>query len=162
MEAGKPAIWRDEIPGACYQKTLLRIRADDKSVVLPEYLRAVFLRDCLAGKCARLAPGVGIVHLTAERMLGWAIPLPPTTEQRRIVSECDAAESLLDHLAVTTAEQMARLSRLRQTILKWAFEGKLVDQDPNDEPASVLLERIRAMRETRDQQPQESGSDQHL
>ena len=38
-------------------------------------------------------------------------------------------------------------ARLRQSILKWAFEGRLVDQDPNDEPASVLLERIRAERE---------------
>ena len=41
------------------------------------------------------------------------------------------------------------LVRLRQAILKWAFEGKLVDQDPNDEPASVLLERIRSERAAR-------------
>ncbi|MFN2398563.1 MAG: hypothetical protein ABR543_07965 [Gemmatimonadaceae bacterium] len=41
-----------------------------------------------------------------------------------------------------------RIQRLRQSILKWAFEGKLVDQDLTDEPASALLERIRAERES--------------
>jgi type I restriction enzyme S subunit len=42
---------------------------------------------------------------------------------------------------------MFRISRLRQSILKWAFEGRLVDQDPTDEPAAALLERIQAERE---------------
>src|SRR5207253_1162285 len=93
MEAGKPAIWRDEIPGACYQKTLLRVRAIDLRWLLPEYLRLVFLRDCVTGKFARLAPGVGIVHLTAERMLVWPIPVPPLAEQQRVVDEADRLES---------------------------------------------------------------------
>ncbi len=46
----------------------------------------------------------------------------------------------------SVANSAARLARLRQSILKWAFEGKLVDQDPNDEPASMLLEHIKAER----------------
>jgi type I restriction enzyme S subunit len=74
------------------------------------------------------------------------IPLPPLNEQMRIVVE---VERLLS--AVTVADDGAnlnrrRLTRLRQSILKWAFEGRLVDQDPSDEPASVLLERIKAER----------------
>jgi type I restriction enzyme S subunit len=147
MEAGKPAVWKEQIPGACYQKTLLRVRALDPNRLLPEYLRLVFLRDCLTGKFAKLAPGVGIVHITAERLVAWAVPLPPTTEQRRIVVETERVESILSRLSSSATEQIARLARLRQAILKWAFEGKLADQDPADEPASVLLERIRSERE---------------
>jgi type I restriction enzyme S subunit len=48
---------------------------------------------------------------------------------------------------------LARAARLRQSILKWAFEGRLVDQDPTDEPASVLLERIRAERASATDKP---------
>jgi type I restriction enzyme S subunit len=146
MEAGKPAIWRDEIPDACYQKTLIRVRVINGSLLLPEFVRLVFLRDCVTGKFARLAPGVGIVHLTAERMLVWAVPLPPVAEQERIVDEVERLESVQRNLKSSVAQQSQRAGRLRQSILKWAFEGKLVDQDPNDEPAEKLLERIRAER----------------
>lgn len=148
MEAGKPAIWRNEILGACYQKTLLRIRPYNKNTLLPEFLRLVFLRDCLTGKFARLAPGVGIVHLTAERMHPWAVPLPPTDEQRRIVAEVDRLETAMVYAVGSVRQQELRCTRLRQSILKWAFEGKLVDQDPNDEPASALLARIKSEQST--------------
>ena len=63
------------------------------------------------------------------------------TEQHRIVSEVER------RLSVVAA--LARARRLRQAVLKQAFEGRLVEQDPDDEPASVLLERIRAQREAR-------------
>ncbi|MBZ4401594.1 restriction endonuclease subunit S [Myxococcus sp. AS-1-15] len=148
MEAGKPAIWRDEIPGACYQKTLLRVRAIDERALLPEFLRLVFLRDCVTGKFARLAPGVGIVHLTAERMLVWLIPLPPVEEQRRIVEEVERLESVQRVSMKMVADTQRRTVRLRQSILRWAFEGKLVDQNPSDEPAEKLLARIKAERAT--------------
>jgi type I restriction enzyme S subunit len=146
LEVGKPAIWRDEIPGACYQKTLLRVRSFDKEAVLPEFLRLVFLRECFTGAFARLAPGVGIVHITAERLVAWMVPLPPTEEQKRIVEHVQALESQLDQVKATVATNLVRIATVRQSILKWAFEGKLVDQDPNDEPASVLLARIKAER----------------
>ena len=131
MEAGKPAIWQDEIPGACFQKTVLRVRPFEKASVLPRYLRYRFLNDCWSGRFAKAAPGVGIVHLTAERMLCWPFPLPPVAEQVRIVAQVDRRLSVLDALDHSVAANLARCARLRQSVLKRAFEGRLVPHEPS-------------------------------
>ena len=73
-------------------------------------------------------------------------PLPPLAEQARIVADVERRLSVLDALDGTVEENLARCGRLRQSILKRAFEGKLVPQDPRDEPASELLARIKAGR----------------
>ena len=75
-----------------------------------------------------------------------AIPLPPLAEQRRIVAEVERRLSVIQQIEAAVEANLSRAERLRQSILKQAFSGKLVPQDPNDEPASVLLERIRAER----------------
>jgi len=62
------------------------------------------------------------------------------------VSEIDRLFSVAESGNDLVLHNARRLGRLRQSILKWAFEGRLVDQDPSDEPAEVLLERIRAER----------------
>lgn len=74
-------------------------------------------------------------------------PLPPVEEQREIVLEVDKYCSNLEHSLATLEVMGGRSSRLRQAILKRAFEGKLVPQDPKDEPASEVLKRIRVARE---------------
>ena len=65
----------------------------------------------------------------------------------RIVAEVDRVLSVTATTEATISAQLVRVKRLRQSVLKWAFEGKLVDQDPADEPAAGLLERIRAGRD---------------
>ena len=70
-------------------------------------------------------------------------PLPPLAEQQRIVAEVERRLSVVRQAEATVEASLARAERLRQSILKQAFSGRLVPQDPNDEPAAVLLERIR-------------------
>ncbi len=72
-----------------------------------------------------------------------AVPFPPLAEQARITTEIGATLSVASQVGSDVVAHERKASRLRQSILKWAFEGKLADQDPRDEPASVLLERIR-------------------
>ena len=95
----------------------------------------------------RLSSGGVQPNLNLGIIKGLAIPLPPLAEQRRIVAEVERRLSVVQQAEDTVEASLARAERLRQSILKQAFSGKLVPQDPDDEPASALLERIRAERE---------------
>ena len=82
---------------------------------------------------------------------------PPLAEQQRIVSEVERRLSVADEMEKAVEQSLKRAERLRQSILKRAFEGKLVPQDPSDEPASVLLERIRAKKARREGERKDRG-----
>ncbi|MEI7832694.1 MAG: hypothetical protein WCJ56_05810 [bacterium] len=72
------------------------------------------------------------------------LPIPPLTEPHRIVAEVERRLSVVEELEADIAINLKRADRLRQSILKRAFTGKLVPQDSADEPAEVLLLRIKA------------------
>jgi type I restriction enzyme S subunit len=89
-----------------------------------------------------LNTGSLIQHMFTSQLDSFTLPLPPLEEQHRIVREVERRLSVVQVLENAIDAGLARAERLRQAVLKKAFEGRLVPQDPNDEPASVLLERI--------------------
>ena len=96
---------------------------------------------------ANAASSAGQNNVSLKLMHGMPLPLPPLAEQHRIVVEVERRLSVVQQAEAAVESGLTRAERLRQSILKLAFSGKLVPQDPDDEPASVLLERIRAERE---------------
>ena len=91
--------------------------------------------------------GVGITRITLNMLVSRLIPVPPLQEQKQISVKCRELISLSSNIENDKEFIRQILSETKSKILDLAIRGKLVPQDPNDEPASVLLERIRAEKE---------------
>jgi type I restriction enzyme S subunit len=143
-EIGRAALWRGEIENCVHQNHIIRVRFKGG---LPEFLSGYWNSPPgMARVAAQSASTSGLYTLSVGKVSDLPIPLPPLLEQREIVAEVDKCCSNLEHNVMALEVMGVRSSRLRQSILKRAFEGKLVPQDPKDEPASELLARIRAER----------------
>jgi type I restriction enzyme S subunit len=94
----------------------------------------------------RLASGGVQPNLNVGLIKRIAMPLPPVPEAKRIVAEVDRQFSFIEACEHAVDAGLARSAALRRSALKAAFEGRLVPQDLSDEPASALLERLRAER----------------
>ena len=112
--------------------------------LLPKYLMYSFM----AGRNHLLQSGQGstvkTIYMPALKELRLLLPSP--AEQTEIVRRVEQLFAFADQLEAKVAKAQARIDRLTQSILAKAFRGELVPQDPNDEPASLLLERIQAQR----------------
>jgi type I restriction enzyme S subunit len=118
-----------------------------KGMCVPSFLEITLnvgaSRDFIASRVRTTAGQSGI---SGGDLRSIPVPLAPWAEQQRVVTEAERRLSVIDELELQVEANLKRAERLRQAILKRAFEGKLVPQDSNDEPASVLLERIRHAR----------------
>jgi type I restriction enzyme S subunit len=95
---------------------------------------------------ARVPSSAGQHNISMSTLRALPVPVPPLAEQESIAAELKRRLSEADRLEAALQTNLTRAGRLRQAILKRAFSGELVPQDPSDEPASALLERIQAER----------------
>lgn len=142
---GRPAMYRGELPGACFTNSLIRFRPFD--FVDGEYALLVFLRHLRFGRFQREAQiTTNIAHMAAGRFKKVEFPVPPLDEQRAIVEDVRRDLSLLSAFESELQTALRRADTLRGAILAAAFRGELAPQDPSEETAAQLLARIIAER----------------
>ncbi len=132
-----------DIP-ACNSQNSAAIRVSEPGFP-PEYVFYYLWSQYEATR--QIGSGNNQPALNKSRVQEIAFPLPPLAEQRRIIADVERRLSVVQQAEGAVEASLKRAERLRQSILKQAFIGKLVPQDPSDEPASALLERIRVERE---------------
>ena len=142
---GKSAVYKTSHPTASFASYLIRVIFLDR--LFPDYVCTYINSQHGRAYISQVkSQQVGQANVNGTKLAAMPIPLPPSAEQRRIVAEVERRLSVIQQAEAAVEASMIRAERLRQSILKQAFSGKLVPQDPSDEPASVLLERIRAER----------------
>jgi len=142
---GRPAMFRGELENVCFTNTLIRFQASDR--VIPDYALLVFRNHMHSGRYVTEGNiTTNIAHLGAGRFGNVEFPLPPIEEQHEIVRRVGALFVHADALEAKYHAARDQVGHLTPSLLARAFCGELVSQDPNDEPAEKLLERIRAAR----------------
>lgn len=143
-DVGRSAVWNYD-KEMYYQNALHRVRFLGK--VNPYFF--LYLLECYKGLkiIEEYSKGVTIKHFVQSSLNAMFLPLPPLNEQQRIVNKINEAMPVVAKYD-TTHSKVKELNEtfpevLKRSILQWAVQGRLVPQNPTDEPASVLLERIR-------------------
>lgn len=144
-EVGKPAIWNGEIKNCCFQNTLLRLRSHE---IETSYLYWYCYAAARSGRFGDAGRGVNIRHLGKQGLARFPIPVAPSSQRREIVKGLEAELGKAALIEQTTKSALDRVAELRRSILSMAFSGRLVSQDPNDELATTLLERVAISRRT--------------
>lgn len=144
---GRAAAVREQLPRTYYFASyLLRLRLVEKTLTphwLSAFLASPFARQWLE---SRAASSAGQHNISLSTLLTMPVPIPPLSEQDRALDGLGAAMETATQLEEATAISVRQCTAQRQNILRDAFAGQLVPQDPADEPADALLARIRGGR----------------
>ena len=108
----------------------------------PDFLYYLLSSSFAFGQFTKVASGGVVTNLNSDKVAETIFPLPPYSEQKRIVAEIERGFALIDVLEYGKVELKESIKQTKSRILDLAIHGKLVPQDPNDEPASELLKRI--------------------
>jgi type I restriction enzyme, S subunit len=134
------------LTGSLINYHIMRLRLA-VSTVSPHYFIA-FVRgaETVRAYLRKVNHGATRDGINSEALLSMPVAIPPREEQEAIVSEVEQQLSVIRAAEGYIDASLRRAARLRQSILKEAFAGRLVPQDPNDEPASILLARASKQR----------------
>lgn len=149
---GRAGIVGQEADGCLFNYHLMRLRLD-RDTLLPQFYMAYVRGSSQVRHYVKEANhGATRDGINTIQLLEMPVSVPPLCEQYRIVADVESRLSIIEQAETTVATSLKRVGRLRQSILRQAFCGQLVPQDPDDEPASVLLEHIREERAAESQQ----------
>ena len=130
-----------------YAGYLIRLRSN-LATLLPEYFAALVSSHLLRTQIEHRAKSTsGVNNINSREIQSLIVPLCSLSEQEVVVERLSTSLSAINAIEAEIDSQLLKADALRQSILKKAFTGQLVAQDPHDEPASILLNRIRAERE---------------
>jgi type I restriction enzyme, S subunit len=127
-----------------FQRHIAHLRAVPS--ISPNYLTACLSSPLCFEQAKAKARGAAQPTVNLSDLRAFVIPLPPVAEQETVVSRVSHAGRSIEGIAARLRGATERSIKLEQAVLAKAFKGELVPQDPSDEPASVLLDRIRAAR----------------
>ncbi|MFJ1329361.1 restriction endonuclease subunit S [Capnocytophaga canimorsus] len=139
-DVGRCFVWNLPIP-MYYQNALHRVRFyNEINSYFFKFVIEYYKNIHILGKYSK---GVTIKHFTKTALHSICFPLPPLSEQKRIVAKVEELLALVEDLETNKTDLKSTIQQAKAKVLDMAIRGELVPQNPDDEPASVLLERIR-------------------